>query len=226
MLSHLKCASVSFLIGLSVSACGSKPGDDPLINADQPELTSHLPGLPSNASSFLIGGIKGSGGDAVVCFANKDAQKTVREQLQSNNYPNANVNNPFKDPAISGAISSVELLDVFEFKLPSGFPGVIRGTVDIDTTFDKMAPRLIQRMAQKSRFGDKIAEALMQVPLENWRQAEGVLDINDSAQVFFIPSDCLLIQVAVRVDRQVFYDVNLWQKMDELSRTALVLHEL
>lgn len=89
-----------------------------------------------------------------------------------------------------------------------------------------MLPQIIERVKRKSGLGGAIEKELEQMPISNWKKVGGVVEINDSNQPFFIPTNCLLTQAAVRQNNIVYYDGFIFQRLSERNKLALVLHEL
>jgi hypothetical protein len=67
------------------------------------------------------GDIKGNGGDVLVCFRNVLDRDDVRRQLQANETDPRPVN-PFLSDATMAKVTTVQMLDVWEYTLPNGFP--------------------------------------------------------------------------------------------------------
>ncbi len=225
----LRNAVLLTVAGFGVSGCG---GDDSVAQveiAPSPNLDDGVtePGDDATETSnlMMLGGTKGNGGDAVVCFNSFETRDSVQNRLQSNRHERVKIN-PFKSPDVMKAVSSIEILDLFQYRLPSGFPPVERKLISVTRSFDQELPTVISRLKKFSGLGAKLESSLAEIPLASWRQAEAVVEIDDSAEVFFLPPECLLVQAAVRQDNQVFYDAYLWNRMDELNRLGLVVHEL
>ncbi len=213
-----------FALGIGVTACGSKSEHQALSPSRATIGTSGLGG-PQDFLTGLAGGDKGNGGDAVVCFSDSTVQEQVRLELFRNQAGGTN-SNPFAKPETMRVVSSVELLDLYEYKLPNGFPPKRREVMKVDGTFQETVPAIFSRLEKKSAFATTLRDVYKTIPLNHWHASPGVVEINDSSQAFLLPSECLLIQVAARISDQVYYDEHLWNKMDELNHTALVLHEL
>lgn len=169
--------------------------------------------------------VKGNGGDVVTCFKDQDIRNRVRQILFDNRFSPAPVN-PFESAEIRTAVESIQMLDLYEYTLPTGIPPKRPSVITIDEPFDVALPKLLDRLAAKSRFADVLRATLDQMPLSSWRSAPGVVEIDDSEHAILLPSKCLLVQIAVRQGSSVFYDEWLFSRLDEQNRLALVLHEL
>jgi hypothetical protein len=214
--------------GVIATGCGDGGSSGGVVLEPQgmlPETTEDLSPTGDASPLMLQGGTKGNGGDAVVCFKNLQTRDSVQARLQSNRHERIKVN-PFKSLDVMNEVSSIEILDLFQYRLPSGFPPVERKFFAVSGRFDQALPQLMDRLKSVSGLVHKLEATLAEIPLQSWRQAEAVVEIDDSAEVFFLPPECLLVQVAVRQDNQVFYDAYLWNRMDELNRLGLVVHEL
>jgi hypothetical protein len=202
---------------------GTTDSRDP--NIVSPDSVSTTGNAEMADGSLMLGGIKGNGGDAVVCFNGQSTRDRVHAQLIANRSSQLKVN-PFKDAAVIAAITKLEILDLYEYKIPAGFPPVERQLMSVSGNFQTGLTDAIKRLKPISEFSRAIENELINLPLANWRQAEGVVEIDDSAEVFFLPSECILVQAAVRQNNQVFYDAHLWNRMDEQNHLGLVMHEL
>jgi hypothetical protein len=214
------------MIGCGAADDAAQAGNDQITNPSQESSGATSDDLSSGSSNMLLmGGTKGNGGDAVVCFSGTLTRDQVQEQLQRNRHERVKIN-PFKNPEVMKYVSSIEILDLFQYRLPSGFPPTERKLIAVNGTFDQELSKVVNRLKTISGLGAKLESTLAEIPVQSWRQAEAVVEIDDSAEVFFLPPECLLVQAAVRQESQIFYDAYLWNRMDELNRLGLVVHEL
>jgi|GEM_PF-1599974 len=182
-------------------------------------LLSQIPIQSLASSSPLFGNERGNGGDAVVCMKSSQDLVLLRAAV-------AGGRSPFADPTIKAAVTSVQILDVFEKLRPQGFPPRVPTLVTVSSDIGQEVKRLIERMKLVSKLGDRLITAMQQIPTSGWRAADGVVSIDDSQQDLLFPENCALVQAAVRNDVTVSYDAGLFMMLDDLNRVALVLHEI
>lgn len=218
----MKSISLWLLAALTIAACGDQNKD----RADAPgkPVFTREASAPEAAMLTALGNTKGNGGDVVVCFNTRSVQDMVNERLRKNKYDPQGSVNPFENPNVLSDISSIEMFDVYEFKLPVGFPPAERKLLPADRTDLQSIMNRIKPLSPG--LNDALATALDQVPLGNWTAAPGIPELDDSDSSVFVPESCLLVQIAVRRDNIVYYDKHLYSKLDKLNSDALVLHEL
>jgi hypothetical protein len=202
-------------------ACGSE--DARLKDALRNDAPSSELNSKDSAPAPLFGNEKGNGGDAVVCFKSYDSLWFVKTALERPGGPHES---PFADPQTREEVSSVQIFDLYEHTLPSGFPVSVRSLTPISPDIPAEIDRLLTRLERFSSLGSKMRQVLSDMPLEGWRAASGVVSIDDSNHSHILPSLCLLVQAAVRNENIISYDTSLMEMMDDTNRVALVLHEL
>ncbi len=183
------------------------------------------PAYNKSTSERLDANGKGHGGDAVVCFDNLEMRNKVKTALL-NNVGSIHPTNPFEEESAKNAVKKVQIFDLYEYQLPTGFPPKSKDLISFNGTFLEELPKVIARASVKTELGEKLSETLKYLPLDNWKESDGVVEIDDSENAVILPSLCLLVQIAVRQENVVFYDRQLFSKLDELNRLALVMHEL
>lgn len=178
-------------------------------------------GVASVDSHFqLLGHEKGNGGDVVACFKNYLSAREAAAKITNQE------GNVFSQPDVIANLESARILDLYEFQLPAGFPPRVRPLINQVGTMDSMIQTLIERAAQKSTFGQELADRYELMPLDNWRATEGVIELDDSLSAVLLPQNCILVQSAVRQGNVVYYDAPLFEVLPPIHQTALIMHEL
>lgn len=76
---------------------------------------------------------------------------------------------------------------------------------------------------------DKHLKKILEGPLasKNWIASNsGVVEIDDSGHKTVMPSNCLLVQVAVQHNQGIHYDQRLFSKLTNMDKAGLIIHEL
>lgn len=177
------------------------------------------------ASSAYAGNDVGNGGDAVVCFKSEKSRDYVSDILIKNRESKSPVP-VFDEQSVRSSIKSVESFDYFEYTQPQGYPPVARNTIDDKGEPLKIVDFVLDRVKSKSNFDEPLRGEAAIYPLKNWQPAPGLPEIDDSGHVEYLPRNCLLVQIAVRVTgEKVYFDEYLFGRMNVLNRAALILHE-
>ena len=230
----MRATNVFFTLGfIGIFACASHhpgpgPDSDAQKSGDGTGSTGTpfgVPGTDDAPTYSAVGDEKGNGGDAVVCFDNDSVRSDVKAKILANR-GNQNPVNPFADADVLDHVASVQILDLYEYLLPSGMPPRVKPVQAITKDPPEALEDILARVAPKSRLADRLRETLATMPFDHWRASPGVIDIDDSAQAITLPGSCLLVQIAVRQETFVFYDSHLFSKLDKLGQLTLVLHEL
>jgi hypothetical protein len=147
----------------------------------------------------LIGHETGNGGDAVVCFDG------------------------------DGQIDTVEMLDIYEAKTDNwGFSFKMGNAKDFNEKVQQSIDIFKQKVPQKGMLYQDYYDSFFS---ETSFKIVNLVDILDSKHVFF-PIGCEVQQIAIhrepKFSGQSRYIINkkLWDKMDDLNKAALVLHEI
>lgn len=165
---------------------------------------------------------KGNGGDVVVCYATSAMRKWAQGLLQTIGKHETSEKEIFAESTL------IQLLDVYEYTRPSGFPPKVREVLQPTGDLTQAYKDVLARTAKKSSISEDIIGQQNYLPPENWLQVEGVSEVNDSDLALLLPPTCLLVQFAVRKDNVVYYDRNLFEhpKMMSSSKLAFLFHEL
>jgi hypothetical protein len=220
--------SLIFVVACSKSSLekpASSIDDKPMPKLTQDFLKNTSGKIRETVATLNFGDDKGNGGDAVVCFSDDDTYNRVKNIL-INNKRSSQALNPFEDETNMSAVSSIQMLDFYEYQLPAGFPPIQHKILPIQESFVSFINNKITEMSSKSGLADELKKQLASIPLNRWRAAPGVVEIDDSDSAVTLPNGCLLVQMAVRKSEQVYYDKFLFTKLDETNRAGLVFHEL
>lgn len=166
------------------------------------------------------------GGDSVVCFQNL-AQKQKVEAVLRQNKMAAQMGyirqDPFSD--IDMNTVTVETLDVFETR-QSTSPE--REFVEVTNAAEGVKER-IKVLNTKISSLAKIMETSLNgfyAPSKWLASTTGIVEIDDSHELINYTKSCIPVQIAVQTETRVYYDGRLYAKLDEVNKTALILHEL
>ncbi|HBQ21202.1 MAG: hypothetical protein A2Z91_00365 [Deltaproteobacteria bacterium GWA2_38_16] len=169
--------------------------------------------LATNA--YATGPEVGNGGDAVVYFSIPLEQaiangKITEEGLQS--------------------IDKVEILDFYDVKLlAESNPADIALNIPTEDSAKAIAKNIRDRIQPLFTFYYqwlKTAEYLESS--FTWIKApDGVRDVQDSAEFYYLPKNACLVQVVVRdsANNIIYYDPRIFNKLDETQKAILYLHE-
>jgi|GEM_PF-6394983 len=184
-------------------------------------LLSSVP-LAQNASAGVSG--LGNGGDVRVCFKSTDTYETVLERISAN-----------RDGVNTDVFAGIDIsrLDVrlFDFVAAErrGIFGKPESTlVELDGDVFEILNNRINVFKDKTNF-DEILTQVIEGPLANdkWTPSStGVVEIDDSNHGVNLPSNCMLIQIAVQNDVGVVYDERLYARLNDLEKAGLILHEM
>ncbi|OFZ79460.1 MAG: hypothetical protein A2603_12730 [Bdellovibrionales bacterium RIFOXYD1_FULL_55_31] len=178
----------------------------------------------------FAGGATSGGGNSVVCFTDLKARDAVYAELDKAPVAGVNAQNPFSNSTVMAQVVSIESLDLYLHKLPRGRAGqpISRGVIRVatDETAESIVKRVIARLRTKTVFADYITAALDQLEQLNWISADGVVRIADTGLPVMVAPECLIAQTAYRKGEYVYYDKNLFERMDEMSKSSLILHEV
>lgn len=147
--------------------------------------------LSALVSSLLLsltayaGNTLGNGGDAVVCFSQMDARNEAKTILEVN-HRTIFTKNPFEIDHIRSAVSSVEILDLYEYLLPVDFPPMSHQLITVNQPFTDFLVSSINTLKQTSELGQILEQALSALPFSNWHAAPGVVDIDDSNEAIIL----------------------------------------
>lgn len=167
----------------------------------------------------------GNGGNAVVCFSTIDQRNKVRDVLMENKRKQ----DPFpifSDSAVQAAIKSVGSLDLYLYQLPRDLDGWTRPIVTWTGTPKDLVERAITRLETKTEGVKFLREALAAIPYKNWRARTGVPTIEDSDFDGYLNPECIIAQIAHFKNGLVDYDSFLFNRLDDVNKAALILHEL
>lgn len=174
----------------------------------------------------------GNGGDAVVCFPHTEAGVNLKSKLQDLVAKNgeAVMNNP-QYRGILEKIQSVQMLDYWEASRNSDFNSKAIMTNEGLNGEDPKSylQNFLENLKSVNSLGEDLEKILKNgtnLPFNSWFFTDGVFEINDSAEDYFLPSSCLLVQAATNNDFKVNVNRHLYQKMDSINQFTLLLHEL
>lgn len=170
------------------------------------------------------GSKEGNGGDAVVCFKTPQMRDYVSDVLHKNR-ESYNPIPVFEEEAVRLDVESVVAYDHYEYVRPLGYPPVSKTVITPSGDYRQTLDFLLERLASKSSYGRELKEFGKRYALENWRGVPGVPEIDDSGEFTYLPRTCLLVQVALRVKEQVYFDSYLFSRMSVLDQVTLTLHE-
>ncbi len=166
------------------------------------------------------------GGDSVVCFQNL-AQKQKVEAVLRQNKMAAQMGyirqDPFTDIDMNAV--TVETLDVFETR-QSTSPG--REFIEVINPVESVKERIKVLNTKIVSLASILETSLtgFYAPSKWLASTTGIVEIDDSHELINYTKSCIPVQIAVQTDTRVYYDGRLYAKLDEVNKTALILHEL
>ncbi len=188
-------------------------------------LLTIIPALSSSAhaDSEGISGL-GNGGDVRVCFNNKVDFQTVLRRIKVNKE-----NNDYQDVLEGINLKNVEvrLFDFVSAEKRGVFDEPQNALIELPGSVRDIVENRINVFAEKTDF-DKTLREVIEGPLanENWiPSSTGVIEIDDSNQKTNMPSNCMLVQIAVQTDLGVNYDDRLFGELSTTEKAGLIIHE-
>lgn len=166
------------------------------------------------------------GGDSVVCFQNLAQKQKVETILRQNKLASQMGyirQDPFSDINMDDV--TVETLDVWEVRHTTNSS---REFVNVDDVNAGVKDRIAAMNNKVKYIAGKIqaAQDSFYNPSKWLASATGIVEIDDSHELINYTNLCIPVQLAVQTDTRVYYDKRLYSKLDEMNKTALVLHEL
>ena len=193
----------------------------------------------TSAAAFAEAGSGHSGGGSgVICFSSVQTKLQVQKVLRENQTNINSPNDPFTDDVLS-KITSVELLDLAEAKVPSivdqygGEAGPYQEIASSLTPQELIKDRMAILQQRGAAFALRNLDDLQwTLPLDRFNlQSSGVVQINDTESKVIPKNECLIAQIAVQsfigssLLKKVDIDGRLYAKMDNINQAALIFHE-
>src|SRR3989338_705634 len=183
----------------------------------------------------------GHGGDVVVCFKDQEVKERVKKILFKNRetpYPE----DPFTTDVLNNIVS-IKLLDLWP-KQNDIFSGKPYEPIRSDKSYQVIYKEISDLILIKSSFIQTLKFAEENLPPGSWIAVNSsVVEIDDSEQGHTLPQNCLLVQLGLQRPRtsssfddtslfkfnkaaEVVYDVRLFDKMEEVHKSAFIFHEV
>lgn len=166
------------------------------------------------------------GGDSVVCFQNA-AQKEKVEAVLRRNKMAAQMGYVRQDPFadINMNLVKVETLDIWETR-QSTYPQP--EFIEVGNAEESTKERIAVLKNKITLLADAMEDSLngFYAPSKWLASSTGIVEIDDSHELINYTKLCIPVQIAVQTKTRIYYDARLFTKLDELNKTALILHEL
>lgn len=184
------------------------------------------------SSAFAVGNDSSGGGNAVLCYLNKETRNQVFKSLASSTSPFDYVDLQLK---LLQAGFKPQLLDLWDARKPVGFPDTEKYPILEDRTPEEIYAALLPIIESLGKLpaGDDFETVRdflerTQTSSSQWQAEEnGVIRIDDMTIQSLFPANCLVAQVAFYDGRTniVHYDARILRLMEKIDQNALRVHE-